>query len=334
MKLLNNTPLFFSFLKLTLADREYLGLLPHNKCGSITKPQHGFWVSRGEGSTNRLQFHPECEGEGEENGKCTIMCRNYETNLILDRTREGSWDRALGRADSPQKKYLVKCKCETWQEDDGTVTTQNCEWKPRRYWKEEQYRDDYKLGDAGEGDEPWVQPTWYPEDALVLRRKKRALSQPRMTFYCEDEAPQHIRDDWMIKPHDLGENRSVRQHEDNRGFPTCGNMYEIFPQAAQDGGEWNCRMNTTDPITGRSSKEVVSALDVPHGAICSWGCNGSNSVWEAKEARFSCEKPWIARPTGKFALKEIWRRFRGYGLRVYKQGMLDCSIHDDNLLKK
>jgi len=325
MKLILNTSALISLVKLAAADREYLGLLPFNRCGSITAPQKGFWVGRGEGSSDKLIFDEECEREGNTNGKCTIMCKNYASNLILDRTKEGKWDRAL--TPDTQKKYLVKCKCETWMEDDGTVTTENCGWKPRRYWKEKDYRKEYELGDAGIGEEPWIQPDKYPSDAPIQHlRKKRGLEEPRMRFYCEDEAPEDIKGDWMLKPEDA----SVRQYADNKGFDNCGNMYELFPNA---GGTWRCRLNETDPVTGQYNKIEVDPTNVPHKAICSWGCE-ENGNWEAKEARFACVKPWIARPSGKFALKEIWRRFRGYGLRVYKQGMLNCDYHTDNMLRK
>lgn len=324
-----------SLLKLATADREYLGLLPFDRCGSITQPQKGFWVGRGHGSSDKLQFHSECEREGGLNGKCTIMCKNYASNLILDRTKEGKWDNALGLNDSPHKKYLVKCKCETFKEDDGTVTTEDCRWKPRRYWKENEYRDEFDLTDGeGEGDE-FVQPTYWPsgtniihlDDLQLKKRKKRAIDEPRMRFYCEDEAPDYIKDQWMLKPEDS----SVREYADNKGFETCGNMYDLFPMA---GGQWHCKLNVTDPQTGQTSKQDVDPTDVPWKAICSWGCDNGNGNWDTKEARVACVKPWIARPSGKFALKEIWRRFRGYGLRVYKQGMLNCNHYDDNFLKK
>jgi hypothetical protein len=318
-------------LKLVTADREYLGLLPFDKCGSITQPQKGFWVGRGEGATDKLSFHSECEREGNNNGKCTIMCKNYASNLIMDRTKEGTWDRQMGD-DTPQKKYLVKCKCETYLEDDGTVTTEDCRWKPRRYWKEEGYREEYDLGDAGEGEEPWVKPTRWPQGTNIVHlRKRRGLDEPRMRFYCEDEAPQHILDKLMIKPHDLNQANAVRQFEDNKGFESCGNMYDLFPTT---GGIWHCKQNVTDPNTGKTFKQEVDPTNVPYEAVCAWGCN-ANGNWDSKEARFACVKPWIARPSGKFALKEKWRRFRGYGLRVYKQGMLECDNFDnDNNLRK
>lgn len=319
------SPLLLTILKVS-ADREYLGLLPFDKCGSITEPQKGFWVGRGDDASRKLRFHPECEREGNTNGKCTIMCKDYSTNLILDRTKEGKWDKAVN-ADYA-KKYLVKCKCETWMEDDGTVTTEDCGWKPRRYWKEKSYREGYDLGDAGVGEEPWIKPTKYPLDANINGRKRRGVEdrEPRMKFYCEDEAPAHIKEDWMLKPEDVG----VREFKDNKGYETCGNMYNIFELT---GGEWHCKMNVTNEATGATHTEEVDPTNVPHTALCSWGCNvGSN--WEAKEARFACAKPWIARPDNDWALKDIWRRFRGYGLRVYKQGMLDCQHFDSNILRK
>lgn len=329
MKLINTTPIILSFLTNSIsADREYIGLLPFNNCGPITTPQKGFWVDRGEVavSNTKLRFSEECENEGTNNGKCTIHCAGYTQNLIMDRQKEGGWDRSMGGDDSPQKRYLVKCKCETYKEDDGKITTENCGWKPRRFWKEKEYREDFELGDSGIGDEPWLQPTKYPESAEIIHlRKRRGLEEPRMKFYCEDEAPAHISSEWQIKPHDLGIAKSVREHVDNKGYEFCGNMYDLFPMS---GGEWHCRMNVTDPSTGASTKVEVDPTNVPHTAICSWGCTNGGSPWDAKEARFSCEKPWIAQPSSKFALKEIWRRFRGYGLRVYKQGMLDCEHYD------
>jgi len=250
------------------------------------------------------------------------MCKNYQTNLILDRTKDGKWDRTL-RPDV-QKKYLVKCKCKAWLEDDNSVTTEDCEWNPRRYWKENDYRTEYTLGDAGIGEEPWVQPTKYPEDAII-NRKKRSLDEPRMRFYCEDEAPQHIIDNWMLKPEDKSVRAYNKWDADNKGFETCGNMYDLFPNA---GGEWRCRLNVTNEDDGTSKKISVDPLNVPHKGICAWGC-GTGNNWHTKEARFACVRPWHARPSTKFELTEIWRRFRGYGVRVYKQGMLKCE-HFDN----
>jgi len=319
-----------SILNSVHADREYLGLLPHARCDSITKPQKGFWVGRGIESSSKLKFHSECEREGGLNGKCTIMCKDYSSNLILDRTKEGAWDNSMGGLDNPRKKYLVKCKCQTYREDDGTITTENCAWKPRRFWKEKEYREENDLGDAGIGEEEWVQPTYWPADATIVHLRKRrsledrlATKEPRMRFYCEDEAPEEIKNAWMLKPED----KSVRQYEDNKGYETCGNMYNLFPTS---GGEWKCRLNITVEATGETKKIDVDPYNVPHKAICAWGCT-ENGGWDGKEARFACVKPWIAQPDNKFSQKEIWRRFRGYGLRVYKQGMLKCSHFDNNL---
>lgn len=338
MKLIKTTSILLSFLTNSIsADREYLGLLPFNNCGPITTPQKGFWVDRGEVtvSNSKLRFSEECENEGTNNGKCVIHCAGFTQRLIMDRQKEGGWDRSMGGDDQWQKKYLVKCKCQTYQEDDGTITTENCEWKPRRYWKEKEYREEYELGNKGEGEEPWVQPTHYPENAEIIHlRKKRGLQEPRMKFYCEDEVPDHIADNLNIKPHDLGINKAVRKHRDNKDHPFCGNMYELFPNA---GGEWTCRMNVTDPNTGETYKQVVDATNVPHTAICSWGCTEgnqqANNDIDYKDARFSCERPWHARPSTKFELTEIWRRFTGFGTRVYKRGMLKCVHYDDTLRK-
>lgn len=346
MKLLidQSTPFYLyliPFLNLTnivTADRKYLGLLPFNRCGAITQPQKGYWVQRGEIKesiiTSKLTFSEECEQSGETNGKCMIHCAGFTSNLIMDRQREGTWDRSIGDSEnSRQTQFLAKCKCETFMEDDGRITTENCEWKAKRYWREEQYREDFELGDAGIGEEPWIQPTKYPLDAEgadpMLLRKKRSLQQPRMKFYCEDEAPEHIFEDLNLKPHDMGINESVRQTgRDNKGFESCGNMNEIFPT---NNGEWRCKLNMIDPISGLETEIKVDPENVPHEATCSWGCNANiNGVetFESKEARFSCQKPWIGRPDGRYANKEAWRRFRGYGLRIYKQGMLDCQHYD------
>ena len=226
-------------------------------------------------------------------------------------------------------------------EDDGSITTENCGWKAKRYWQEEQYREDFELGEAGIGEEPWMKPTKYPLDAEgadpidgdddndgIYLRKKRSLQQPRMKLYCEDEIPDHISDQLNLKPHDMGIKQSVRPTDkDDKGFDYCGNINEIFPTT---GGEWRCVINTPDPLTGLNQEIEVDPENVPHMATCSWGCLNSddNNSWESKEARFSCQKPWIGRAGGNFADREAWRRFRGYGLRIYKQGLLNCQHYD------
>lgn len=286
----------FSFGTLVLSERVSLGLKPYGGCASITQPQANFWVAKGSGQ-EKLRFEKDCENPGSDNSKCIISCKRYDTPLIMDRGDESKWDRSFDP--KQQKKFLVKCKCEAYQETDGSTTFENCRWKPRRFWSEQKYRDEWDLNN-GEG------------------RMRRSAAEPKATFYCEDDTPAHIRETWNLKT------KTDRTFPKDKGFEDCGNMYDIFPLS---GGEWRCRSKTPSGVDGEWIKNDADATALPHKAVCSWGC-GSGDSWEAKDARFVCMKPWIARPTSKWEDKDIWRRFVGMGVRVFKQGLLDCSYHE------
>jgi len=320
-------------------ERDYIGFKPASACGSILEQHPGFWITVGD--NNNVELSDDCDKPDTENARCLIGCANDNDRLIVDRTGVDKWDRALAPENNNknlQSKFLVKCKCETTKlihkdTNEEKIEFTKCKWKPHRWWSEGNYRDhhniDWSIG-LGKADgqfndqynEFWKKMLKRKRRSASVSRTKRSSTSPKATFYCESQAPEEVKDVWKLRNDQKGQ---IRVFDNKKGetYTSCGDMNELFPGT---GGSWRCRGRQTHPDTGEITKIWVDHTDVPYGAICAWGCDKDGN-WESKAARVTCAKPWIARPTTKWETKDIWRRFTGLGMRVYKQELLNCGIY-------
>merc|ERR1719326_691165 len=125
-------------------------------------------------------------------------------------------------------------------------------------------------------------------------------------MYCEEDTAQDKRDEWNIKEKGTG-----RQWKNNKGYTDCGDMIENFPAV---GGEWRCK---------DEQKMEVAGSTAPFKGSCVWGCN-EGGKFKSKSARFTCYRPWIGQASTKWENKEAFRKFKGMGVRIFRQGLMQC----------
>ena len=94
-------------------------------------------------------------------------------------------------------------------------------------------------------------------------------------------------------------------------------MTQNFPSV---GGEWRCK---------DADKNKIDGTVVPWRGSCTWGCtNQTTGSFESRDARFTCYRPWIGnvQENGKdWTNKESWRKFKGLGIRIFRQGLMTCN---------
>lgn len=169
---------------------------------------------------------------------------------------------------------------------DDQGNYEDCKWTTRRRWS----KKDYNEQQSG--------------------RMKRSSDEPRATLYCEDDTAQDERDSWNIKP--KGNRQWKDSNKERKKYTSCGDMISNFPTA---GGEWRCH---------DEDKNTVSHTDLPFKGSCQWGCV-KDGQFEKRSARFTCYRPWIGQTGTKWEGKDDWRKFKGMGVRIHKQGLMTCD---------
>lgn len=269
------------------ADKKWVKEEPAAACGDITKQQKGLWIDMGDPDIN-IKMSNGCTDENQS--RCTVWCSGFSQSVVFDRRKESEpgklrWDRRVGL--EKEKKWLAKCMCEvTGQDAQGDNILENCRWDRKRKWNKRGYMQDHDLRVRRDAEDP----------------------ESRATLYCEEDTAQSERDTWVFKPDNV-----TRSFKSNKGYTDCGDMTTIF---AAQGGEWRCR---------DSNKNKVDGTVAPFKGACQWGCRGADGKFEKREARFTCFRPWIARDGSNWADRDIWRRFKGIGIRVYRQNLMKCD---------
>lgn len=265
---------------------EFKRMKPGNSCNDITTKQAGLWIDMGHPDEN-IRMNDGCRQNSTT--RCTVWCDGFDQHLVLDRRDPETWDKRI--MTDKDKKLLLRCMCEIEGTDaSGNDITGKCKWTKRRRWSKTQYVEDQ-----------------------TSNRQRRETDEDlsRATVYCEDDVSDEIKESWNIKEKEDG--RAWRRP---RNFDDCGDMTTNFPGV---GGEWKCK---------DADKNHIEGSVVPWRGSCTWGCHNSTSdSFESRDARFTCYRPWIGnvQENGKdWTDKEAWRKFKGLGIRIFRQGLMTC----------
>jgi hypothetical protein len=264
-------------------------------CGpALEQAAVGLWVEAGD-NQDQLVFTTHCSDLNAK--KCAIRCADGG-NVIFDRQKTGTTIYDVQMMASRHKYFLLRCRCQMMQ---SVITREysyaGCRWTWKRFWSEKDYRDERNMArkTAMEGD----------SDDDTTTRRKRSSSVAQAKLYCLNQMTNaqvlalHLKD-------------TPRRWKDPRGFDSCGLMEEIFTAT---GGEWKCRRD-------KNNHDVGSECLFKH--TCHLHCPNSDNP--NTKARFTCYRPWIARPNTKWETRAPWRRFKGSGPRIYRTGLLNCAL--------
>lgn len=266
-------------------------------CGpALEQAAVGLWVEAGANQDN-LVFTTHCSDLRAK--KCAVRCSDGG-NVIFDRVKNCETCYDVQTTTSRHKYFLLRCRCQMMQ----SVITQEysyagCRWTWKRFWSERDFRDERNMARKTDG-------TPDDQDFDSSGRRKRSSSVAQAKLYCLNQ----MTNEQVLA---LNLKDTPRRWKDPRGFDSCGMMEDIFTNTQAD--QWKCR---------RDKNHHTSGSENQFKHTCHLHC--ADTDFPNTKARFTCYRPWIARPDTKWSARAPWRRFKGSGPRIYRAGLLDCAI--------